>query len=284
MTIAEEFSKLGNLFYAKAVFESLREDKGNPFVNYYLSFYSPYIWNAQGLSRKEKWLLTILYFLSDAGKRPICFERQYIQLAYKVIKPQNLIGRLILKGYLKRGRKRCEIFFPHVLESPSRHWFWELKLTYKQLGMLYWLLSTFRRHITKGLYLTRALLYSVFSQTFPNELTIIGFYKAFRECMEAYTNSGLLVLERHHRYRRLFRLSLLRDLPFELRDIPQAKQVSHEEYGLYVDLYFNKLKDNSIFTLAIPERKAHKTTDLLLESLVQKGMLIKATSRTFVVV
>ncbi len=110
------------------------------------------------------------------------------------------------------------------------------------------------------------------------------YLKKFFVNTKKYERLGILKKTKHPTLR-LFKLELIRKLPFDLSDVPKPDgTLSIEEYALYVDMFLNKLPDNSIHMRAIPKRRVSKDKlKTLLESLIEKGKLTKVVSNTFLV-
>lgn len=279
-----ELKELKKVFSAKALLEELRliHETEKKFDLSLLETYSPYIWNAN-LTETQKWLLQILFTLSSKGRLPIYISASYLKEVYGIKTAANLLSFLRRKGYI--ARYKGMIYFPQVLkeEDISIHWFWKTKLTYNQLGFLYFLFSHYSKHIKKGKYLYHAKgVYKNFSAYWNVDFII--YLKKFFFDTKKYEKLGILKKTKHPAFR-LFKLELIRKLPFDLSDVPKPDgTLSIEEYALYVDMFLNKLPDNSIHMRAIPQRRVSKDKlKALLESLIEKGKLTRVVSNTFLV-
>jgi len=279
-----ELKRSEKVFFAKALLEELRlihETEGK-FDLSLLESYSPYVWNSN-LTRTQKWLLQILFTLSSKGQFPIYISAHYLKEVYGIKAASVFMSLLKRKGYI--ARYKGMVYFPHILreEDIDIHWFWKAKLTYSQLGFLYFLFSHYSKHIKEGQHLYHSAgVYKKLSTYWKMDFRL--YREKFLDNIKKYERLGILSKTQHPAFR-LFKLKLIRKLPFNLNDVPKPDgTLSIEEYALYVDMFLNKLPDNSIHMRAIPKRRASKEKlKTLLESLIEKGKLTKVVSNTFLV-
>lgn len=233
-------------------------------------YYFHTAWEATDLQRQERVLLSILYALTNRGRKAIypCWQKLAKDYGFDERHIRNMVSRLVSLEYLKKDPDG-KVYIPFLYDK-STNFFWEEKVSYTKLGVFYFFLWFFRERIRRG----RLCDGGKFAVALANAFGLKSPSSAknhFYRTMAFFTENAY-IQRAYSKYRRGFRLVIYRTLPFDIRRIPQKPEnVSLEEYGLYVDAYFNANPDGTFKKQSLPKRKGDR--DGVLTSLVKKGII-----------
>lgn len=244
-------------------------------------FWSSYIWLSKELSNTEKWLASVLYFLGRKGTMPVCVEQEWVKLRYMHEKVS--IGMhfrsLAKKGYIKKLNKWTYYFPNFLVELPPPDPWGIPEWTYRELGLWGFFLHTFHDRIKLNRYIKPSTIDQKISEFASVSLSRArSLYLHLFKKLEGYG----LVQRQYFFKKRKFRLVFLQPFPVSGLELPDPQGLTLPEYGLLIDIFLHKLRDDSIYTPCMPERKVDpKTRKSLLKSLCQKERLRQITRKTF---
>lgn len=244
-------------------------------------FWNAYIWLSKELTNTEKWLGSVLFFLTEKGRLPVCVEQEWVKQRYmhQSVKIDMHFQSLVKKGYLKK-RDRYTYYFPNLLQEFPFPDPWEREeLSYRELGLFCFFLRAFHDRIKLNYYIKPTDIDQKLSEAF-------GINPKWARWLYTRTFRKLelmgLIQRKYFWKRRKFRLIFLQPFPVRGNHLPPPEGLTLPEYGLLVDIFLHRLRDDSIYTPCLPERKADTATKRkLLRSLCEKGRLRQITQRTF---
>lgn len=230
---------------------------------------------SEELTPMEKALAGYLYWLTWGGQRYININLDYVakELGYKNTGSINyLYDGLKRKGFISEGE--LGDYLTHYKE-PKLDDFFRKKVSYADLGAIYFYIK--EAGTEKGvLFKTWKFL---FSRTFN-----LSKHKAFlrlKRASEKFPEYFQIKTHIWHGKYHSFALKLIRNLPFKEADLPSVpppEVLTVEEWGLFVEVWLFRYRDNTLHFENLPRRTGKGRTVELLRKLAQKGFIKKVAN------
>lgn len=194
-------------------------------------------------------------------------------IAISQVFPFPITTGLKKKGFITKGE--FGDYLTHFQE-PKLDDFFRKKISYSSLGVIYYYLKEVGT--ARGIRFKRWKV--LLSRTFG-----VKKHKTFKKINQAVYELPDFFQLKINRWRKAyfsFQLLSIRDLPFSEEDLPHPplpEVLTLEEWGLFVEIWLFRYRDNTIHMDNLPERMPSASMKRLLSSLTKKKFLKKVGTK-----